>query len=201
MAPARRRRACRTAATTPPSPSTPLPDLAIVERFYASAGLDPIVAVAPAEERAELDAALAAAGWDGGGPHGRARRHGRRRAGRPPRHSRRGVAAVDPFAWPNEVIREEVLARAAGDVLAFAEGQRGAVICIRTGDLAGIFRLHVAPAARREGVGSRLLAACATAAPFLYAQVETGNDPAQRLFARAGFTRSHGYHYRRRPAA
>ena len=83
-------------------------------------------------------------------------------------------------------------------MLAFAEGQRGAVLCIRTGELAGIFRLHVAPAARREGVGSRLLAACASVAPVLYAQVEVENDATQKLFSAAGFTRSHGYHYRRR---
>jgi hypothetical protein len=45
------------------------------------------------------------------------------------------------------------------------------------------------------------VAACAAAAPgaLLYAQVEVGNAPAQALFAGAGFTRSHGYHYRRRP--
>ena len=94
-----------------------------------------------------------------------------------------------------------MLAHSAGEVVALAHGQEGAVLCIRTGELAGIFRLHVAPEARRRGVARRLLAACAAEAPgaLLYAQVEVDNAPAQALFAAAGFTRSHGYHYRRRP--
>ena len=171
------------------------PDIAVVQRFYAARGSDPLVAVAPAELLGELDAVLARAGWAAEG-------HttvlvstpATGRAALPA-----GVEPVDPLAWPNEVIREEVLTRSGGEVHAFAEGQRGAAICIRTGDLAGVFRLHVAPQARRSGVGSRLVAACATVAPVLYAQVEVENEPAQRLFARAGFTRSHGYHYRRAP--
>ena len=174
-------------------PLAPDADVAVVERFYAAQGLDPLVAVAPAEDLRALDASLAAAGWAEEGHTDVLVARRVEPASLPP-----GVEPVDPLAWPNEAVREEVLARARGDVLAFAEGQRGAVICIRSGELAGIFRLHVAPAARRLGVGSRLVAACATVAPVLYAQVEVENAAAHRLFARAGFTRSHGYHYRRR---
>ncbi len=176
-------------------PLAPEPDLAAVERFYAQRGLDALVAVAPAEERAGLDAALAAAGWEAEG-HTDVLVAGATGLSLPPAP---GVEPVDPLAWPDPVIRDEVVARARDEVLAFAEGQSGAVLCVRSGELAGIFRLHVAPAARRSGVASRLLAACATVAPLLYAQVEAGNAPARALFARAGFTRSHGYHYRRAP--
>ena len=169
--------------------------VAAVEAFYTARGADPLVAVAPAEGHAALDAALAGAGWTAEGHTDvlvAAAERVRGAESDPP------VERVDPLAWPNEVIRDEVIARAGGDVLAFADGQRGAVLCVRTGDLAGVFRLHVAPEARRHGVGTRLLAACASVAPVLYAQVETDNVAAQRLFTRAGFTRSHGYHYRRR---
>ena len=178
-------------------PLAAAPDVAAVERFYAARGLGPIVAVAPAEDHHGLDAALAAAGWDAEG-HTDVLVAESAAAGPPAEALPAGVERVDPFAWPDAVVREEVLRRSAGEVLAFAEGQRGAVICIRTGDRAGIFRLHVAPEARRHGVGTRLIAACATVAPVLYAQVEVGNEAGGRVFARAGFVRSHGYHYRRR---
>jgi N-acetylglutamate synthase len=173
-------------------PLTPAPRIAAVEEFF---GGDALVAVAPLEDLAALDAELERRGWPAEGATDVL--VARAEALRPP--SPDGVEAVDPAAWPNEVIREEVLSRARDEVFAFADGQRGAVLCIRTGDLAGIFRLHVAPGARRQGVGRRLVAACAGIAPVLYAQVEADNAPAQRLFAGAGFARSHGYHYRRRP--
>jgi GNAT superfamily N-acetyltransferase len=183
----------------------PLP-LDTVEGFYDARGADPIVAVAPAEEQAALDVALAAAGWTAEGHTNvlvaRAAEVVAAEATVAAVAGAREPAAVegvDPFAWPDEAVREDVIAHARGDVLAFAEGQRGAVLCVRTGGIAGVFRLHVAPQERGRGVGARLLAACATAAPVLYAQVEAGNVPAERLFARAGFRRSHGYHYRRRP--
>jgi GNAT superfamily N-acetyltransferase len=98
-------------------------------------------------------------------------------------------------------VREEVVARSGGEARAFAIGQEGAVLCIQTGEVAGVFRLHTAPGARRRGVASRLLAACAHVAPVLYAQVETDNAAGRAVFARAGFARSHGYHYRRRVRA
>jgi arginase len=168
-------------------------DLSPVEGFYAGRGAPAIVAVAPAEGREELDDLLAVRGWTAEG-------HTDvlvARAAGIETTNRGDVRPVDPAAWPDDGVREQILPRARDEVHAFAEGQSGAVLCIRTGDLAGIFRLHVAPEAQRRGVATRLLAACTEIAPFLYAQVEAGNAPAQALFARVGFARSHGYHYRR----
>ena len=157
-----------------------------------------VVAIAPAEERGDLDEALARRGWTKeavtdvmvAAPHA---------LSLPPPD---GVVRVDPLAWPDEGVRS-VVSRSAGEVVALADGDDGATLCIRTGDVAGIFRLHVAPGARRRGVARRLLAACAEAAPgaLLYAQVLRENEPGQALFRGAGFTRSHSYHYRRRPPA
>jgi GNAT superfamily N-acetyltransferase len=187
-------------------PLTPDADVSVPARFYAERGAPVVVAIAPAPDHAGLDESLAARGWKAEGhtnvlvakaANGAPVRDDARHSGRP---LPRGVERVDPFAWPHPAVGEDVLPFSRGEVLAFADGQRGAVLCVRTGELAGIFRLHVAPQERRQGVGSRLIAACATVAPLLYAQVEAGNDAAERLFGRAGFARSHAYHYRREPA-
>ncbi len=170
-------------------------DPAAVERFYAARGTGAVIAVAPAERHPALDGALEAAGWPAEGCTDVLVADSSAVALALPAPA--GVERVDPLAWPDAAIRDEVIARSGGEVVAVAIGDRGAALCIRTGDLGGVFRLHVAPAARRRGIGARLLAACAAVAPVLYAQVERDNDAAQALFARAGFTRSHGYHYRR----
>lgn len=151
-------------------PLAPRPPLAVVEAFY---GAEAVVAVAPLEGRAALDAELERAGWTAEG----ATDVLVARAGAVRLPVAEGVAPVDPLAWPNEGVRTHVLGRARDELRAFAVGQDGAVLCIRTGEVAGVFRLHVAP--------------------VLYAQVECDNAAAQALFAAAGFTRSHGYHYRR----
>jgi len=44
-------------------------------------------------------------------------------------------------------------------------------------------------------------AAAAQGAASLYLQVAAGNQAARALYARAGFTEHHGYHYRVAPAA
>jgi ribosomal protein S18 acetylase RimI-like enzyme len=172
-------------------------EVGAVEAFYEARGEDALIAVAPIESLGPLDADLERRGWAAEGATDVLVASAATVAAATEASPGR-VEPVDPMAWPNEAVRTEVLARSRDEVLAFAEGQLGAVLCIRTGDVAGVFRLHVAPQARRTGVASRLLAACARTTPTLYAQVEADNEPAQRLFAKAGFARSHGYHYRRR---
>jgi RimJ/RimL family protein N-acetyltransferase len=60
------------------------------------------------------------------------------------------------------------------------------------------------PDLRGRGIGTTILTAGATWAAEqnahrLYLQVETTNEPALRLYARAGFTRAYGYHFRIAP--
>ena len=69
---------------------------------------------------------------------------------------------------------------------------------------AGLTALEVVPAARRRGVGSRVVRALLgwasqRGARHAYLQVAAENAAAQAAYRRAGFTRHHGYHYRRAP--
>lgn len=66
---------------------------------------------------------------------------------------------------------------------------------------AGVYCLSTHPEARGSGVaravvsaGARWAAARGVAELFL--QVESHNERARAVFARLGFVRSHGYHYR-----
>ena len=66
---------------------------------------------------------------------------------------------------------------------------------------AGVFAMATRPDLRGRGIATAILGAGARwaagqGASRLYLQVEDDNDTARRLYARAGFTRSHGYHYR-----
>ena len=66
--------------------------------------------------------------------------------------------------------------------------------------VAGLFCLATARPARGQGVGTAVLRALAEwaaeeGAELLYLQVGRRN-PAQTLYRREGFTRSHGYHPR-----
>jgi GNAT superfamily N-acetyltransferase len=69
---------------------------------------------------------------------------------------------------------------------------------------AGIFSMVTAPAARRRGGGSAVLATLAGWAldrgcDRLYLQVEQTNEAARGLYAAVGFTELSRYHYRRAP--
>jgi N-acetylglutamate synthase len=70
----------------------------------------------------------------------------------------------------------------------------------------GLTAVEVHPGHRRTGLATAITAALATAAAAqgaasLYLQVAVGNHAARALYARAGFTEHHGYHYRVAPAA
>jgi ribosomal protein S18 acetylase RimI-like enzyme len=74
------------------------------------------------------------------------------------------------------------------------------------GDWASLTAVEVAPAHRRRGLGVAITATlCRSAADrgarHVLLQVETGNAPAQALYARCGFRPVHRYHYRVAPAA
>ncbi len=66
---------------------------------------------------------------------------------------------------------------------------------------AGVFGMATLPQARGAGAAGQVLAALARwaarhGAARLYLQVECGNEPAHRLYRRAGFTELCRYHYR-----
>ncbi|WDT57394.1 GNAT family N-acetyltransferase [Streptomyces sp. G7(2002)] len=70
------------------------------------------------------------------------------------------------------------------------------------GRWAGFAALEVAPAARRRGLATRVMAALAEraleeGASAAYLQVEADNAGALAFYDRLGFTDHHGYHYRR----
>src|SRR3954467_11888018 len=78
----------------------------------------------------------------------------------------------------------------------------GLAVCGR--DWAGLFCVAPAARARRRGIASHVVHALTTwavehGARRLYLQVESANAAAHGLYERAGFTRSHGYHYRAAP--
>jgi N-acetylglutamate synthase len=73
------------------------------------------------------------------------------------------------------------------------------------GDWAGLTAIEVDPRFRRQGLGSVVTRALATAAAKrgasgIYLQVTDGNAGARELYRRLGFTDHHGYHYRVAPA-
>ncbi|MEU6118455.1 GNAT family N-acetyltransferase [Streptomyces sp. NPDC047117] len=72
------------------------------------------------------------------------------------------------------------------------------------GRWAGFAALEVAPAHRRQGLATLVMAALAQraleeGASAAYLQVETENDAARALYDGLGFTDHHHYHYRRAP--
>jgi len=78
----------------------------------------------------------------------------------------------------------------------------GFVVC--EAGFAGLFGLVTASPARRRGLATALLralfgAARERGAREAYLQVEAENTPALALYARCGFARHHGYHYRTAP--
>lgn len=88
--------------------------------------------------------------------------------------------------------------------LAWAEGEPAAAgLCVRDGDLAGIFAMRTQERFRGRGLAARVLArligwARSEGAGPVYLQVEDENQPALALYRRHGFERRYGYHYRER---
>lgn len=79
-------------------------------------------------------------------------------------------------------------------------------ICVHEGDLAGLFEVATAQAARGKGHGRRLVLSALKWARLrgarrAWLQVEADNVAARRLYAGLGFTELYRYHYRRRPEA
>jgi N-acetylglutamate synthase len=74
------------------------------------------------------------------------------------------------------------------------------------GGWAGLTAVEVHPGHRRQGLGGAITAAACRLAelrgvPHAFLQVEVENAPAQALYGRLGFRRTHRYHYRVAPPA
>jgi N-acetylglutamate synthase len=192
-------------------------DLAVVEDFYAHRAARARVQVSPAEERGDLDAELARRGWSRNGPTDtlvadvdavlrRTKPGAVELSGRPDpgwvaawamceerpdadEHARVVLARIEPAT---------AYARTADDL--------GVGLAVCEGGWAGLFCVATAAGARRRGIAGHVVHALARwaaghGARGLYLQVEAENAPAQALYARAGFRRAHGYHYRVAPEA
>jgi N-acetylglutamate synthase len=188
-----------------------------VERFYRDHGMTPLVQVAPAEELGELDAELAARGWSVSGPTDiLVAFEVSMPAGIDVEvtvRDRVDRAWLDAWVAAEERSDAEetyahVLQRIpppAGFALARVEGKAagvGIAVCER--GWAGVFCMATDPALRRRGIARAVLGALARwsreqGAQSVYLQVECDNAAAQALYASAGFTRSHGYHFRVAP--
>jgi arginase len=192
------------------------PDAAMVEDFYASRGRRALVQIAPDTDRADLDEQLARRGWTSDGPTDvlvadADTALARTQPGDVAVRSRADAGWVE--AWiacegrPDaREHADEVLARIEPPTaFAIAGDGDGVGLAVCERGWAGVFCVATAPEARRRGVARTVVHALthwATrhGAQRIYLQVESDNAPAHELYASAGFTRSHGYHYRVAPA-
>jgi ribosomal protein S18 acetylase RimI-like enzyme len=191
------------------------PEVDLLEAWYAARGRRAGVQVAPLERHGALDDRLAARGYVADyevdvltAP-----------AADVPAPAEPVALLSAPSArwldaWARAEEREDtaahartVLAAVTGRA-AFALAPRGLGVGLAVRDpeepVAGLFCLATARAARGQGVGTAVLRALAEWAAgeggeLLYLQVGRRN-PAQALYRRHGFTRSHGYHHRTSPA-
>jgi GNAT superfamily N-acetyltransferase len=190
-----------------------------VERFYAERGAAASYQISPAADPPQLDAALAALGYE---------------ASVPVSVELAGVTGVAALATPqgaealcsDELSEEwfevsgrrgrfqgeavavyramlERLRGRAGFALVRAGGSAAAVgLTVSSPPWAGVFSMLTLPAWRGKRLGEAVLGAIARwalgrGASRLYLQVETDNAPARKLYARVGFAPRYEYHYRR----
>lgn len=207
--------------------------LAQVTRWYGARGLPALVQVATGAEGAEgaegtgeaLAAELDARGWtvrraalmqvgelapvaDTGGPDAG--------GGGGADTGRVELSRTASAAWFSLYNRAGELTPAARTVLeggpsvwfATVPGPDGAPAaigrCVVDGRWAGFAAVEVAPAHRRRGLATTVMAALADralqeGASAAYLQVEPDNAPALSLYAGLGFTTHHAYHYRCHP--
>lgn len=199
--------------------------LAACAALYAELGLPLIVRITPFTQPAELDAHLAAAGFDF---HDDTRVMVLSRLdavdlnpGPAPADSGDWVP-LSPPAYADAVgeirgsaaearrAHAERLSNSPVPYRGFALQRDGMVLAcgqIATeGDLAGLYDIATHPRAQRHGLAMWLCKRLLTVAisehscKAAYLQVGAGNDAARRIYARLGFADAYSYHYRVPPA-
>lgn len=209
----------RSNSALPPEPGQhPERTLDVVEAFYRAAGLPVTVQVSPAEQHPVLDAALASRGYRREAPTlvltASAAHVGADHASRAPASvvideaaGAEWQAAYQALNGPADTsaVAERVLARVpspAGFARAEVDGRTVAIgLFAAAGEWAGVFCMATHHDHRRRGLALAVLGAGARWAAArdcarLYLQVEQDNIAARDLYARAGFSHSHSYHYR-----
>jgi GNAT superfamily N-acetyltransferase len=214
----RRRRS--NSALPPPPQRRPHAVLEAVEGFYVRRGLPVAIQVSPADHHAELDGHLAALGYRRAAPTlVLTAPVGAARAARPtttvnimddPAPAWLGAFAELDGHDDSVAVGKQVLRRITGHTgyaSVTIDGQiAGMGLFVVASGWAGVFCMATRPAHRRQGIAATIITAGARWAALhgadrLYLQVEAENDPAKRLYAGAGFVRSHGYHYRIAPVS
>jgi ribosomal protein S18 acetylase RimI-like enzyme len=183
-----------------PLVATGTPDPAVVEDFYARLGTRALVQMTPAEALGGLDADLARRGWSAEGATDVLVAEAATVLGRTAAAWAACEGRTDAAAHARDVLAR--IEPATGYALAPGGEGVGLAACER--GWAGIFCLATARRARRRGVARAVIHALTRwaterGARRIYLLVERDNVPAHALYARTGFSRSHGYHYRAAP--
>jgi RimJ/RimL family protein N-acetyltransferase len=186
--------------------------LHLVERFYSDRRLPPRFRVTAVSRPESLDERLAERGYAIEAPTDvLIAKTGRRQA-----DATRDLVSIAPEAAPewrklwlaqggDEGARMALLERLpAGTIFALARTASepsGIGFMVIEQGWAGIFAMHTVKRFRGQGVAAAVLDALLTRAAALglrrlYLQVEQDNEPAQRLYRRAGFAFAYSYHYR-----
>ena len=209
----RRLRSARTLAFAPGADVAAA--IAEVERYWADRGMPSCFHLADGAQPADLDALLAARGYALETPTDVMVAEPQAAGPADPAielHTRASQAVMNAICddrWTAEgrAERAAIFARIRRPhrfALAWVDGEPAAAgLCVRDGDLAGIFAMRTQPRFARRGLAGKVLArlagwAAGDGATRLYLQVEADNDPAQAVYRRAGFRRIYGYHYRER---
>ena len=101
-------------------------------------------------------------------------------------------ASVQDFPWSRRSFEEGLDSGYEGWVAWRGNERVGFCLAMHAPDVTHILTLGVAPSAQRQGVGSKLLTACASAAashglPALLLEVRVGNQQARSFYQRHGF--------------
>jgi len=194
--------------------------LAAASDWYGERRL-PLQVQVPLPVRATLDAALAERGWTAHSPAlvltadsadvDLADRAGRGTPVEVQLEPNLGPQWLAAYRWRGGDLppTAEAVLRGTGQVIfASARDADGLVLGIARGSVQrgrlGLHAVQVVEQARRQGVATAMAAALLdwgrrAGAASAYLEVMIGNDPALRLWRRAGFAEHHRYHYRRPP--